>query len=154
MAKKRARTSHWLNQRWWKLAIAEWIGLCLFLITLVLIFCLFFIRRKSLEYKLEHTFSVSSPEFFGSALALTNPVPQLGNKIELLQNGDQFFPAMLEAIRSAKKTVNFAAYIFKSDGTGRQFRDALCERARAGWKCVSCSMGSAQAGSSITRTCA
>jgi cardiolipin synthase len=132
MAKKRARTSHWLNQRWWKLAIAEWIGLCLFLITLVLIFCLFFIRRKSLEYKLEHTFSVSSPEFFGSALALTNPVPQPGNKIELLQNGDQFFPAMLEAIRSAKKTVNFAAYIFKSDGTGRQFRDALCERARAG----------------------
>ncbi|MEY2481539.1 MAG: cardiolipin synthase [Verrucomicrobiota bacterium] len=132
MAKKRARTSHWLNQRWWKLAIAEWIGLCLFFITLVLIFCLFFIRRTSLEYKLEHTFSVSSPEFFGSALALTNPVPQPGNKIELLQNGDQFFPAMLEAIRSAKKTVNFAAYIFKSDGTGRQFRDALCERARAG----------------------
>jgi cardiolipin synthase len=132
MAKKRARTSHWLNQRWWKLAIAEWIGLCLFFITLVLIFCLFFIRRTSLEYKLDHTFSVSSPEFFGSALALTNPVPQPGNKIELLQNGDQFFPAMLEAIRSAKKTVNFAAYIFKSDGTGRQFRDALCERARAG----------------------
>ncbi|MEY2518473.1 MAG: cardiolipin synthase [Verrucomicrobiota bacterium] len=132
MVKKRARSSHWLNQRWWKLAVAEWIGLCLFFITLVVIFCLFFIRRKSLEYKLEHTFSVSSPEFFGSALALTNPVPQPGNKIELLQNGDQFFPAMLEAIRSAKKTVNFAAYIFKSDGTGRQFRDALCERARAG----------------------
>jgi cardiolipin synthase len=132
MAKKRARSSHWLNQRWWKLAVAEWIGLCLFFITLVVIFCLFFIRRKSLEYKLEHTFSVSSPEFFGSALALTNPVPQPGNKIELFQNGDQFFPAMLEAIRSAKKTVNFAAYIFKSDGTGRQFRDALCERARAG----------------------
>jgi cardiolipin synthase len=132
MSKKRSRTSHWLNQRWWKLAIAEWIGLCLFFITLVVIFCLFFIRRKSLEYKLEHTFSVSSPEFFGSALALTNPVPQPGNKIELFQNGDQFFPAMLEAIHSAKKTVNFAAYIFKSDGTGRQFRDALCERARAG----------------------
>jgi cardiolipin synthase len=132
MAKKRARSSHWLNQRWWRLAVAEWIGLCFFFITLVVIFCLFFIRRKSLEYKLEHTFSVSSPEFFGSALALTNPVPQPGNKIELLQNGDQFFPAMLEAIRSAKRTVNFAAYIFKSDGTGRQFRDALCERARAG----------------------
>lgn len=132
MARKRARSSQWLNRRWWKLALAEWIGLCLAFITLVLVFCIFFIRRKSLEYKLDHTFSVSSPEFFGSALALTNPVPQPGNKIELLQNGDQFFPAMLEAIRSAKKTVNFAAYIFKSDGTGRQFRDALCERARAG----------------------
>ncbi|MCA1657966.1 MAG: phospholipase D-like domain-containing protein, partial [Verrucomicrobiaceae bacterium] len=132
MAKKRPPSSHWLNQRWWKLAIAEWIGLCLVFVALVLIFCLFFIRRKSLEYKLEHTFSVSSPEFFGSALALTNPVPQPGNKIDLLQNGDQFFPAMLEAIRSAKKTVNFAAYIVKSDSIGHQFRDALCERASAG----------------------
>lgn len=39
---------------------------------------------------------------------------------------------MLEAIRSAKTTVNFAAYIVKSDEIGHQFRDALCERARAG----------------------
>ncbi len=39
---------------------------------------------------------------------------------------------MLEAIRGARQTVNFAAYIMKSDGVGRQFRDALCERARAG----------------------
>ncbi|PZR76818.1 MAG: cardiolipin synthase B [Chthoniobacterales bacterium] len=132
MATKRTRSKHWLNQQMWKLVLAEWIGLFLVVIALVLIFCLFFIRRKTLEYKLDHTFAVSSPEFFGSALALTNPVPQTGNKIEVLQNGDQFFPAMLTAIRSAKKTVNFAAYIFESDSTGRAFRDALCERARAG----------------------
>lgn len=132
MAKKRAQSSHWLNQQLWKLAIAQWIALSLAFLGLVLIFCLFFIRRKTLEYKLEHSFAVSSPEFFGSALALTNPLPETGNKIELLQNGDQFFPAMLEAIRSAKKTINFAAYILKSDSMGRQFRDAFCERARAG----------------------
>lgn len=132
MARKRAQSSHWLNQQLWKLAIAQWIALTLAFLGLVLIFCLFFIRRKTLEYKLEHSFAVSSPEFFGSALALTNPLPETGNKIELLQNGDQFFPAMLEAIRSAKKTINFAAYILKSDSMGRQFRDAFCERARAG----------------------
>jgi cardiolipin synthase len=132
MAKKRAQSSHWLNQQLWKLALAQWIALSLAFLALVLIFCLFFIRRKTLEYKLEHSFAVSSPEFFGSALALTNPLPEAGNKIELLQNGDQFFPAMLEAIRSAKKTVNFAAYILKSDSIGHQFRDAFCERARAG----------------------
>jgi cardiolipin synthase len=39
---------------------------------------------------------------------------------------------MLEAIHSAHHTVNFAAYIFSSDEIGRQFRDAFCERARAG----------------------
>ena len=132
MARKRERSSHWLNQRLWKLTIGQWTSLSLFLLSIVLVFCLFFIRRKTLEYKLEHSFAIRSPEFFGSALALSNPVPEAGNKVELLQNGDECFPAMLEAIRSAKKTVNFAAYILKSDTIGYQFRDAFCERARAG----------------------
>jgi cardiolipin synthase A/B len=132
MAQKRTRSSHWLNQRWWKLALAEWIVFCLGFLAVVLLFCLFFIRRHSLEYHLEHTFAVRDPEFLGSALALSDPVAIGGNKIELLANGDEYFPAMLKAIRSAQQTVNFAAYIFDSDEVGRQFRDAFCERARAG----------------------
>jgi cardiolipin synthase len=132
MAKKRASSSHWLNQRWWRFSLAEWIGLALGFLAVVLIFCLFFIRRHSLEYRLEHNFTVRDPEFFGSALALSDPVPIPGNKIELLANGDEYFPAMLKAIRSAQKTVNFATYIFESDEVGRQFRDAFCERAAAG----------------------
>jgi len=132
MATKRARSSHWLHQRWWKLALVEWIGLTLAFLVIVLIFCLFFIRRHSLEYRLDHTFTVRDPEFFGSALALSDPVPIAGNKIELLANGDQYFPAMLQAIHSARKTVNFATYIFESDEIGHQFRDAFCERAAAG----------------------
>jgi cardiolipin synthase len=132
MAKRHVRSSHWLNQRWWKLALAEWIGLTLGFLAIVLIFCLFFIRRHSLEYHLEHTFAVREPEFFGSALALSDPVPISGNKIELLANGDEYFPAMLKAIHSAQKTVNFATYIFESDEVGHQFRDAFCERAAAG----------------------
>jgi cardiolipin synthase len=132
MAKKRTRSSHWLNQRWWKLALAEWIVFSLGFLAIVLVFCLFFIRRQSLEYHLEHTFSVRDPEFFGSALALSDPLPIAGNKIELFNNGDEYFPAMLKAISSAQQTVNFAAYIFHSDEVGHQFRDAFCERARAG----------------------
>jgi cardiolipin synthase len=132
MAKKQARSSHWLHQRWWRFAMAEWIGLALGFLAIVLIFCLFVIRRHTLEYHLEHSFTVRDPEFFGSALALSDPVPIAGNKIELLANGDEYFPAMLKAIRAAEKTVNFAAYILHSDEVGRQFRDAFCERAKAG----------------------
>ena len=121
-----------LNQRHGPLELGDWLGLVLGVIGVLLVFCLFFIRRQTLEYNLEHTFAISSPEFFQSALALTDPVPITGNKIELLQNGDEFFPAMLEAIRGAKKSINFQAYIFKSDTVGWQFRDALCEKARAG----------------------
>ncbi|MFN2477460.1 MAG: phosphatidylserine/phosphatidylglycerophosphate/cardiolipin synthase family protein [Chthoniobacterales bacterium] len=132
MASNTRGISHHLSQKHWKLTLGEWIGGTLAVLGVVVVFCLFFIRRSTMEYKLAHTYSVYSPEFFGSALALANPIPLAGNKIELLLNGDQIFPAMLDAIRSAKKTVNFAAYIVKSDGVGHQFRDALIERARAG----------------------
>jgi cardiolipin synthase len=132
MARKRARSSHWLNNRWWKLDWGQWIALTLFFLTMVLFFCLFFLRRHTIDYHFDHTFSVRDPEFIGSALALANPVLLPGNKIDLLQNGDEYFPAMLQAIGAARKTINFEAFIFYSDPVGCQFRDALCARARAG----------------------
>lgn len=128
----RKRSSHWLNNRWWRLAIGEWISLTLAFLAIVLIFCLFFIRRHTLPYHIEHTFAVSDPAFIGSALALSDPVLVPGNSIKLLHNGDAYFPAMLAAIRSARETVNFEAYIVYSDQIGQQFRDALIERAQAG----------------------
>ena len=110
----------------------EWVALLLAFLGVVAIFCIFFIRRHVIEYHLEHTFAVSDPEFFGSALALYDPVPLGGNRLDILQDGDEYFPAMLAAIRGAQKTVNFEAYIVYSDKVGWTFRDALIERARAG----------------------
>ena len=132
MGQKSERAGGFLNQCYWKLTLGEWISLTMAFVTVVVLFCLFFIRRQTVELNLEHTYTVRSPEFFSSALALANPVPIAGNKVELLQNGDAYFPAMLEAIRGAKQTINFAAYIFESDATGHQFRDAFCEKARSG----------------------
>lgn len=132
MTKRRRKNNHWLNAQWWELAIGEWIGLTVAAGAIVALLCIFLIRRHTLEYRFEHTFAVSDPEFFGSATSLANPVLTDGNAIELLQNGDAFFPAMLEAIRTARKTINFEAYIFYSDEVGRAFRDALTAQARAG----------------------
>src|SRR5436190_23526725 len=55
-----------------------------------------------------------------------------GNRLELLANGDRFYPAMLDAIRSARETINMETYIFKKGAIGDAFVEALCERARAG----------------------
>jgi cardiolipin synthase len=55
-----------------------------------------------------------------------------GNRITALQNGDQIFPAMLEAIRAAQKTITFETYIYWSGDIGEEFTKALTERARAG----------------------
>jgi cardiolipin synthase len=66
-----------------------------------------------------------------SSSFLNEPVFR-GGEVALLQNGDEFFPAILEAIRQAEDTVNFEVYIFEPDEAGRQFMDAFKERARAG----------------------
>ena len=118
--------------KWWQREVLDWVAVLIAFWGIVAVFCIFFIRRHIIDYQLEHTFGVKQPEFFGSALALYDPVPLTGNKLELLQDGDAYFPAMLAAIRAARKTINFEAYILYSDNTGWAFRDALIERARAG----------------------
>jgi cardiolipin synthase len=54
------------------------------------------------------------------------------NRVEILTNGDRFYPAMLDAIRQARETISMECYIFKRGTIGMQFIEALCERARAG----------------------
>jgi len=44
-----------------------------------------------------------------------------GNAVKVLYNGEQAYPAMLEAIRTAKETVFLCSYIFKADRTGQLF---------------------------------
>ncbi len=55
-----------------------------------------------------------------------------GNRIEPLVNGDEAFPAMLEAIQQARQTVSFCTYIFDRDEVGLAFARALGEAARRG----------------------
>ena len=55
-----------------------------------------------------------------------------GNRVEILTNGDHFYPAMLDAIRQARETITMECYIFKMGPIGQQFIEALCERAKAG----------------------
>jgi cardiolipin synthase len=85
---------------------------------------------KRTLYELPHGFTVAEPTFLPSALP--GPTMTSGNRLDLLENGDAVFPAMLAAISSARKTVNFEAYIFWSGEVGGRFRDALAERAAHG----------------------
>lgn len=56
----------------------------------------------------------------------------LGNRVSILQNAEQTYPAKLEAIRGAQRTIDLAYYVFRSDDTGRTFREALVEAASRG----------------------
>jgi cardiolipin synthase len=82
-------------------------------------------------YKFGHSFTVDDPAFRRSLDAFgTAMVP--GNTAELLKNGDEIFPAMTEAIRQARTSVNLETYIFQPDEAGRQFADSMIEAARRG----------------------
>ncbi|TSJ61022.1 cardiolipin synthase [Starkeya sp. 3C] len=55
-----------------------------------------------------------------------------GNAVELLDSGDAAYPAMLAAIRGAKRHVALSSYIFDNDPVGAEFADALIEAHRRG----------------------
>lgn len=55
-----------------------------------------------------------------------------GNRVTLLHDGEQAFPAMLEAISQAKREILLEMYWFSSDQVGQQFADALSAKAEAG----------------------
>ncbi len=90
--------------------------------------------EKKLERRIEHLYSTDSPQFRREMGVLLGPGLIPGNKVTDLENGDEIFPAMLESIRSARKTITFETYIYWSGEIGQEFADALAERARAGVK--------------------
>ena len=55
-----------------------------------------------------------------------------GNQIDLLRNGDQIFPAMLEAVAGAERSIDFLTFVYWKGDIARRFAHALAERARAG----------------------
>src|SRR5207302_3764172 len=79
-------------------------------------------------------YSAQSPEFRQSAGSLLGPNFVGGNNITTLLNGDQIFPALLNGIRSAKRSVNFETYTFQDGEVARQFTEALAQAAQRGVK--------------------
>jgi cardiolipin synthase len=55
-----------------------------------------------------------------------------GNRVVPLVNGDTAYPAMLDSIRTARKSIHLSTYIFDADRVGRTFVDALVEVASRG----------------------
>ena len=91
------------------------------------------IRRKlPMRYHMKHQFNVHDLAFLQTMHALTGASLSEGNHVTVLKNGVEIFPAMLAAIRSAKKTINLEFYIYWDGDIGRAFAEALAERARAG----------------------
>ena len=100
----------------------------------VLIAVNFVSNEKKIEQHIERLYSLSDPRFEHELGVLLGPQFLAGNRQRVLLNGDEIFPAMLAGIRSAKSTITFETYIYWSGDIGREFAEALAERARQGVK--------------------
>ena len=113
---------------WW-----VWTAIVLGLLALVgVLGALFLPDWDQPDYQLCTDAAPGSEAFVEAAAALLNNPVYRGGEVTLLQNGDAFYPAMLEAIRSATDNITFEVYIFEPDEIGRQFMDAFIDRARGG----------------------
>jgi cardiolipin synthase len=88
--------------------------------------------EKQIERSLVHRYAVGDPQFLRELGIMLGPSIVDGNQVIDLENGERIFPAMLAAIRGAQHSINFESYIYWSGNVGRQFAQALEERARAG----------------------
>lgn len=89
-------------------------------------------REQQIRRKLEHRYGIGDPQFRRELGTLLGPPIIDGNRVTNLENGVQIFPAMLEAVKAARHNINFETYIYWSGDVGREFAEALSERARAG----------------------
>ena len=76
--------------------------------------------------------TVGDPAFVSTLEALLATPVLGGNRVTLLLNGDEIFPAKLAAVRAARTSITYAEYFWGEGAVGQELADALAERCRAG----------------------
>lgn len=76
--------------------------------------------------------AIGDPSFAPTFEAYTASPVRWGNRVDLLLNGEQIFPAQLQAIRSAQTTFTYAQYFYETGPPARALVKAMSERCRAG----------------------
>lgn len=85
--------------------------------------------RPSVVPVLDHSMPQELEELVRIGDATTGRRLTHGNRIDILHNGDEAYPAMLQAIDTARHSILMSTYIFRGDQTGRVFA-AVLGRAR------------------------
>ena len=118
------------RHKWWQNAI-----FACGIVALVTVFSVVFLGADSAPYKVwtnEPLAAVDSEQFAESLSHLVNAPIERGGEVEVLDNGDEFLPALLRDIRAARATVNILVYVWKDGRMSDRVLDALIERQRHG----------------------
>ncbi len=74
----------------------------------------------------------SLEEALPSIAGLTSSPILAGNRVEILQNGDEFFPALLQDVAAARETIHMETYVWWKGEICRRVAEALAAKARQG----------------------
>jgi cardiolipin synthase len=85
-----------------------------------------------INYHLSRRISVADRRFLYTIQSTCQAPLHYGNSVQILTNGSEYYPAMLEAIRGAQASINMELYIFQPGTITDQFVAALSERACQG----------------------
>lgn len=119
----------WFAGSWWVLIFFV-IGV---LATGTAVVSLFFaLGRRPQRMWTDDVAPVDSPDFLRPLASLLNLPLRTGGRATLLNNGDRFLPAILDAISDARRSINFMVYIWEPGEMSDRVFDALIERAHAG----------------------
>lgn len=87
-------------------------------------------RQRYVEYQIKDLGSLKHDQFARDLAGVVQVDLLDGNRIELLQDGEEAFPSMFQAVRDAQRSITFENYIYWSDAIGNEFAELLAEKAR------------------------
>ncbi len=94
----------------------------------------FFESEKKVTHQLLVDYPVEDPQFCRTMSQLLGPPIVDGNGVTIFQDGDEIFPAMLDAIASAERSVCFENFVFTHGRVTMKFAQAFAAAARRGVK--------------------
>src|SRR5688572_21254488 len=75
----------------------------------------------AINYHLSRRASVHDHDFLYTIQSTCQAALHQGNRVEIFTNGERFYPAMLDAIRGATRSINMELYIFQPGKVADQF---------------------------------
>ncbi|HJX27890.1 MAG TPA: phospholipase D-like domain-containing protein, partial [Thermoanaerobaculia bacterium] len=112
-------------------AIPIWVLVILGLLVLIMGVMLWTLLRER-NFKVDVPDLASFEEALPSIAGMTRSIIMEGNGVDILQNGDEFFPALLQSISEARETIHFETYVWWDGDICDEVAKAFAARAREG----------------------
>ena len=109
--------------RGWRLALLTGIGIT----ALVLL-----LAQDQETLQVESPVAATDPRFADYVASLVGAPVEPGGEYVVLRNGDEVFPPMLDAIRTAQRRISFESFIYEDGVAGDPFTIELAAAARRG----------------------